>query len=830
MSESERQTARIRAKVLNGSLVISAGAGTGKTFNMIQAYLAAVEKLKAANIDRVYDKILAITFTNAATYEFKRRVQREVLKNKSDVEPFLTSQEISTIHSACQRILSVLALNLGLNPATDIFEEDQDTNYALKLIDQIVGDAVASGHRGVQDLLSRYDYAGSEFRDGLRDIILGFHSKTRSRGLSISDAVAGCRSALNSLSQTLGTPRGDLDRWLISTGVVQNTNQGPLASQVLHEVVTVSGEFLEIYEKFAIRFELEKRLSGMISHDDSLYYVSQALNTSDDRDLIRAHLKSKHRVVLVDEYQDTDPIQDSIIADIAPDDGVFRVGDVKQSIFRFRRAQPIIFQRWVSQAETRTGSLESLVHNRRSRHALVAFTNHVFRGVFDGAFLPGNGLGGVRFEELEPARERPLGEGELDRWLPVEAYRVTRQNMDAMCHDEAVFIARRIQELVGNFPVYKKPGRTVIFETCRYGDIAILLRTKRRLRVYMNELRNNSIPFVVRENPGFFDEYAVTLLMTFLRYLNNPADRTLQFVLLRSAAFGVSDQTLLILAENKYIIDDAFIASVVVPKDVGLLTNFRTFNDELQGKKSFSKRKLLLEIIKKTNLDLLFSSTVNGPQEYANLLKLVEMGGNFDKEVNGSLDAFIDWLDNMRETSEQKQAEIYDKDSNAVKIMTIHASKGLEFPIVFVPLIFRPFWNPTEDYFVSDGASLTMANGNVTSFPFLLKPGDSGRAGQVATQANRIVSALFNQLIRDEGVQFTNEEWRLLYVAFTRARDLLLFSVCPGLAREKLQQFTSSGLSGQELIDKVAAEDWNTRLMQIFPGLADQGEVRLAAT
>lgn len=826
MSESERQTARIQARVLTGPLVISAGAGTGKTFNLIKAYLAAVTKLKANRVDRVFDRILAITFTNAATYEFKRRVQCEVVKNKSDIEPFLTSQEISTIHSACQRILSTLALNLGLNPATEVFEEDQDTNYALQLIDDIVGGAVASGQTGILDLLARYDYTGFEFRAGIRDILMGFHSKTRSRGWSVSDTVSRCSNAVNALNQTLARPRPEVDRWLIANRIIQNPIQGVLASQVLGEVVTVSTEFLELYQRFASRFEREKEVLGYISHDDSLYYVNRALEVDSEKDSIRNHLKSKHKLILVDEYQDTDPIQDSIIANIAPENGIFRVGDVKQSIFRFRRADPTIFQQWVRRAGGRPGEQESLVHNRRSRRALVSFTNYVFRRVFDGSFLPGNGLGGVPFEELQSARERPQEEEELDGWSPVEVYRVARQSMDQMCHDEAVFIAKRIRELVGNFPVYRRQGGRVSFEKCKYGDVAILLRARRRLQVYIDELRNNNIPFVVRDNPGFFDEYAVKLVITFLRYLNSPSDGFLQAVILRSAAFGVTDQTLSMLAGNRHIVDEAFIASAREPKDIELLRKFRNVNNELQGKKSLSKRRLILEIIKIANLDLLFYSAVSGPQEYANLLQLVEMGGRFDKEVNGSLDAFISWLDDLKETTEQNQAEVYDEDSNAVKILTIHASKGLEFPVVFVPLIFREFWNPAEDYFVSDGASLQLADGSTVSFPFLLKPGDAGRVGQNATQAAAIINNVFDRLTRRDSSEYVYEEWRLLYVAFTRARDLLLFSVCPELAREKRQQFAN--LRGQDLIQTIASEDWNTRLLDIMPGLANPGEFQLA--
>ena len=90
--ESKKQTERIRKRVLNGALVVSAGAGTGKTYNLIEAYLSAVQRLKGEKVNRVFDKILAITFTNAATYEFKRRVQGEVLKDKADMEPFLTSR------------------------------------------------------------------------------------------------------------------------------------------------------------------------------------------------------------------------------------------------------------------------------------------------------------------------------------------------------------------------------------------------------------------------------------------------------------------------------------------------------------------------------------------------------------------------------------------------------------------------------------------------------------------------------------------------------------------------------------------------------------------
>jgi ATP-dependent exoDNAse (exonuclease V) beta subunit len=817
---SDEQQDRIRDRVLKGGLIISAGAGTGKTYTLIGSYHAAADKLRKDGVQRVYDRILAITFTNAATYEFKKRVQEKVVTNKAELESYLTSQEISTIHSACQRMLQNLALEVGLNPSTEVFEEDEDFNLASQVLESIVREALVKPDAEVLDLLSRYDLRGSRFSSGLRDLLFTFHSKTRSLGWNIDTSVKNCRDALDSFEQGLSVSPSVLSKWLEAQHLIRDAGESGTATLTMQEILKVSKEFLTLYEKYAKEFDRRKKVSGWVSHDDSLYYAYEALQNLPNKDLIREYYRLKYEMLLVDEYQDTDRLQAKIIEQIARPERIYRVGDVKQSIFRFRRADPSIFQARVSTADRTKGEIESLVENRRSRAELVRFTNYLFSRIFDPAFLEGNGLGNVPFEPLQSKRDRAEREKELDPHNPVEVYKIGSARVRDMCADEATFIARRVLQLVNSFPVYRKEDNEASIDSCKYSDIAILLRTKTHLEVYLDELRRNNIPYVMADAPGFFGQQELGLIIGFLRFLNQPTDRLLQATLLRSPVFCISDETLLKLAQNSYKLNDEFISGISNADDASGLRRFLEMNKQLQNVKSLPKRDLIGEILQRTNLDLIFLTKVNGSQAYANLMKFQDMAGGFDKEINGSLDAFLNWVDDLQETTEQSQAQVYDEASDAVKIFTIHKAKGLEFPIVFVPMMFREFREFPYYLYVSEGSELDLPSKGRTKIPFLMKPGDTGVAGPRPGLRGRVIDGLFDKLTGSEFTEDVNEEWRLLYVAFTRAKDLLIFSICDENASETLKRHTNK--QGIDL-KAIAREDWNTRLaMLVKPGSPDE--------
>ena len=539
-----------------------------------------------------------------------------------------------------------------------------------------------------------------------------------------------------------------------------------------------------VFFRVDARYENSKGNGSMLDMDDLLEKTHQLLATDAN---IRHRLAQHYRFALIDEFQDTDPLQWEIIRSLTSPDGqmagdkLFIVGDPKQSIYSFRAADVTVFARVrdaIAEAnaahkrESRpfcddgevldaspTQRLGSLVmgENFRTLAQPVAFVNALFpkfmQEIPDEPFQVGyDPLVGCRSADVSKGFDLSSAEGSVELLLlPPD---VNRDATDtAQC--EAQLVARRLSHLLeGNdLQVADQDG----LRPPEPGDIALLLRRRRNLSAYEDALRACGIPFQVAGGRGFYQRQEIYDLANILRVLCNSGDGIALMGALRSPYFGLSDNALYALtapdgsrlAKN---LADADQRQRLAPADqevatdaVARLQHWRDLRDRVP------LVELLHTILEDTGAWAFLCYGERGEQAVANAYKLLDLA----REFRGPLADFVVRLDLLTNEEEQEGEAVLDAD--ALHILTVHAAKGLEFPIVVVPDLAARF-----NFQNSTPALIDAEKGLGLR---VLDP------EQDYKRTSSFVRTLIN---RNAGRRQRAEEKRLLYVACTRARDHLL--------------------------------------------------------
>ena len=531
-----------------------------------------------------------------------------------------------------------------------------------------------------------------------------------------------------------------------------------------------------VFFKVDARYENSKGNGSMLDMDDLLEKTHQLLAADAD---IRHRLAQHYRFALIDEFQDTDPLQWEIIRSLTSPDGqmagdkLFIVGDPKQSIYSFRAADVTVFARVrdaIAEANaahkresqpfcddgeildaSHTQRLGSLVmgENFRTLAQPVAFVNALFpqfmQEVPDEPFQVG-------YDPLIGCRSADVSEGSVELLLlPPD---VNRDSTDsARC--EAQLIARRLSHLLeGNdLQVADQDGLRPPVP----GDIALLLRRRRNLSAYEDALRAYGIPFQVAGGRGFYQRQEIYDLANILRVLCNPGDSIALMGALRSPYFGLSDNALYALtapqggrlAKN---LADANQRQRLAPADqeaaedaVARLQCWEGLRDRVP------LVELLHTILEDTGAWGFLCYGERGDQAVANVHKLLDLA----REFRGPLADFVVRLDLLTTEEEQEGEAVLDAD--ALHILTVHAAKGLEFPIVVVPDLAARF------NFQNSAPALIDA-----------EKGLGLRVLDPEQDYKRTSSFIRTLINRNASRRQRAEEKRLLYVACTRARDHLL--------------------------------------------------------
>ena len=463
-----------------------------------------------------------------------------------------------------------------------------------------------------------------------------------------------------------------------------------------------------------------------------------------------AEIGNRFREIMVDEYQDSNAVQDKIFSALTQKrQNCFMVGDVKQSIYQFRLADPGIFLEKYAAfvpaelAQPGEGRKVLLSANFRSGGAVLKGVNDVFRTCMSPA------VGGLYYGEEEQLREGvphiPLGEPE------VELYAIDVE--ESTYEEEAALVAGRIQELLnGNH--YVRNGDQL--RPIQPEDIAILLRSPGSVGSYFS---NALATIGIRSTSGGGDDLLqteeVATLRAFLQTISNPRQDIPLIAALLSPVFGFTADDLAVLrAGNRQCsVYDAVLASDS-PKSVNFLRTLAALRREAR---LGTLAQLIEKIFLLTRMDSIYAAMSNGDVRRANLQTFYGLAADFEATSRRDLEQFLEHLDAMEEKGLIAAGE--QTSAGAVTIMSIHKSKGLEFPVVFVSCLSREFNRESTRAQVLCDQTLGLGLSAVDARNRVRYPTVAKRAIVVKTLADSL-----------------SEEMRVLYVALTRARDRLIMT------------------------------------------------------
>ncbi|MFH1213353.1 MAG: UvrD-helicase domain-containing protein, partial [Candidatus Neomarinimicrobiota bacterium] len=553
----------------------------------------------------------------------------------------------------------------------------------------------------------------------------------------------------------------------------------------------IQAEFLANFARFASEFLLSYRteLRRRACLDfTGLEIETEALLARRTPAVIQSVRRFKH--LLVDEFQDINPIQYRIIRqlqEINPDMITFFVGDEKQSIYRFRGAEVEIFNTLRRQPLVR-----QLAINYRSGKALMDFYNFFFAN-FLGTDLPAERFA-VHYPVPIQAHDdsvTPQTPVELILLDEDEEYsNLPRDNKIADEELEAQVVVGRIRTL-HQTPVVRTAGGNRLAE---YGDMTILLRSRTHQAKFETALQKAGIPYYVLTGIGFYDQPEIVDLINYLRVLLNWRDEPALVGVLRSPLVSLSDATLTNLSLSTGLCDgiDQFLqikepSAAIDPAEAARLRKF--YNDYVELNRQLARSstaEILDEIVRRTNCLPLLAGLPGGAQKIANVKKLIDRALEWEATENLTPIDFIRRIRIYRtQAVREGEANLASEKGDAVILMTIHAAKGLDFPIVFLPLLAGKINYKNERMLFHPEVSAAVA----------LKAGD-----------NDNYAFYYKYLRQIERRRTLAEEKRLMYVAMTRAKSYLVCTATPAAGANSDHENSLWDLSA-EIFDLAAAEN-----------------------
>ncbi|MCI8424570.1 MAG: UvrD-helicase domain-containing protein [Adlercreutzia sp.] len=745
-------------QTLDAPLMVSAGAGSGKTFTLTQRVafgLTGGGEGRAPYLDSV-NELLAITFTTKAASELKGRIKGLLLDEGLRDEALKVDDAwVSTIHGMASRILREHALEIGIDPAFEVISEAEGEELLEAALEEVVVQARDMSDPLVSELLQTEKLRGAGFNDfGVADYVRSVLDRVRAmpEGLAALDASSALAApsalmrrllaAAEELAATLAAASGKVPKtippfrerldggieaireWLAASDGAAFSDDGFDAeafSRCFYSMPVTTGARIgkDYQEAFAawweVLVELDRevrvglaarwcegvvrlarlvdesleRLKGpaRLDNNDLLVLCARALR---EHPALAEGLRRKFRLIMVDEFQDTDRLQVDIISRIAQPGlaNVCTVGDAQQSIYRFRGADVNVFFEYRRELERLAGgdTLVSMARNFRSHGDILAFVEHIFGQptVFGDDFLSLSAGSALNQVDDPLFAERPRV------FVDVVHNQSGRGGVskDAARAEAAASIARHFAELCDG-------GAAV-------SDMVILLGTMTHADVYAAALREVGIASMIAGGSVFSSAAEPALVSNLLRLAVNPTDDEALYPVLASPLFAVSDDALLVLATrpdgegaskrrrlcsglsgsnlqaelSDAGLDEPSVQAVLSCREI--LGSF--VNRARVGSPARALQRLLVE---SGLLDRLQEQGVEGLASAANLAKAVRLVCTFEATSAGigttsaSFDAHL-------ATAKEAPGALATAEGDFVRIMTVHASKGLEFPHVVV--------------------------------------------------------------------------------------------------------------------------------------------------
>jgi ATP-dependent helicase/nuclease subunit A len=786
---TDEQTAAVERR--DGPLLLSASAGSGKTSVLVERFVRSVieDDLRPA-------QVLAITFTDKAAGELRSRVRSRLLElGERERARDTEAAWIMTFHGFCARVLRAHAVAAGLDPAFSVLDEPGaralrreafDTALALFLADRDDGTPRADA----------LDVAAAYTPDRLADMIGDAHDALRSRGqtrpalpstpavdlraarveLEVAArgaaaalagarglvtierariAIDGCVTTLGALPAGAAAPADALKAAAFGPGSVAELQEEPARRYLAAldaftaacrdaRARPVLGLLDELLGRFADAYGDAKRKRSTVDFDDLELLTRDLLSGAP---AAAASYAERFARIMVDEFQDTNPLQLEILG-FLDRDNVFTVGDELQSIYGFRHADVGVF-RARRGALAAHGATATLATSFRARPEILETIDAAFGVAHGDAWVP------LRPGRDDPAEAEPRVElllTDASGWNGAHAPELSDGLPGAppARHAEARLVAQRIAELV-------RDGEAGA------GDIVVLLRAATDIGLYERAIEQEGLATLATGGRGWWGRRQVQDLCCYLGALANPRDEAALLGLLASPLVGASSDALALLAmaarERRGALWDALDdpATRVPGADHERLRAFRRwFGPERERAPGLGLDQLLGRVVERTGYDLHVLALPGGARRMANINKLRRLAAAFEMRRGRDIRGFIDLATaELEADAREPDAPVDLGDLEAVRLMTIHAAKGLEFPVVVVADLGRR---------------------GATRQPDLLVEG--GRVGlRLVSVENTREKALEWEAIADaRRAAEEAEDRRVMHVAVTRAEERLILS------------------------------------------------------
>lgn len=909
-------------------ILVAAAAGSGKTAVLVERI---IQKITAEEDPIDVDRLLVVTFTNAAAAEMKARIaealERELEKQPSSLHlrrqlSLLNRASISTIHSFCLDVIRKYYYFIDLDP---VFRIADDTE--IELLKEEVMEELLEEEYGKTDNELFFDvvdrYTGDRSDAELQEMILAIYEFSRShpephhwldqlvamydigenasvtelpyysyfkkyvtmelsaakrlitRALQLANLPGGplpyaenyrsdlqlihhletllekswdeLYEALQALSLSrLNSCRGnEYDPQLIDEAkslreqakkklesLRDNVFSLRPATWLRHmrEMKPIVETIVRLVKRFAEMFQAYKREKGIVDFADLEHYCLQILRHPDSPDGqwlpsdAALDYRAQFAEVLVDEYQDTNMVQEAILQLVKKGSertgNLFMVGDVKQSIYRFRLAEPMLFlskyKRFTADG-SQAGLKIDLANNFRSRAEVLHGTNFIFQQIMDEA------VGEMDYNEAAQLKYGATDYPDYEQAVP-EFIIVDRNSTDgeeteelnasdlALSELEARVMAKKIKEIVSK-PFYVYDRNTKQMRRAMYRDIVILLRSMTNAPQIIEQFRAQGIPVYADLSSGYFQATEISIMLSLLKVIDNPYQDIPLAAVLRSPLVGLNENELALIriGDKKGTFYEAMKSFLHKPAESAeeemLQEKVRTFVEQLKQWRTMARQRSLADVIWQLYRDTQFYDFVGalpgGKQRQANLRALYDRARQYETTSFRGLFRFLRFIERLQDRGDDLgAARTLGEQEDVVRMMTIHSSKGLEFPIVFVAGLARPFH--TRDL----------------HGPYLLDK-ELGFASRFVDPKLRISYPTLPQMaIREKKrLDFLAEEMRILYVALTRAKEKLYLVAAVKDAKKEIEKWKSIATEEEWLLpDDVRASarcylDWIGRAL-----------------
>ena len=574
-----------------------------------------------------------------------------------------------------------------------------------------------------------------------------------------------------------------LDRILIYDSVQAN--------QDIYDMYDVLTKLKDMILEFGKEFSKRKRDKNIVDFNDIEHFALEILLKEENGNIkpseVAKRYKEKYLEIAIDEYQDSNLVQEYILSSVSNGNNIFMVGDVKQSIYKFRQAMPELFLNKYSEYKNKDKKQGKdnlkiqLFKNFRSRDNILQFTNIIFQDIMS------NILGDINYNEEEYLN---LGAdySEINQDLRTEIniidlskdeeQEIENEHIDEQQEGEEVeqeriedielearFVANRIKRLIDEkFQVWDRKKNT--YRNIEYKDIVVLLRsTSSAAPIYEQEILNLELPVFSDSSQEYLDSIEIQTIMSLLKIIDNPIQEIPLVTVLRSVIGKFTDDELIqIRLSDKYDNFYTCMQKAMIDVNEELKQKIIKFLDNLDKWRKEQEYLALDELIWKIYMDTGFYNYAglmpNGELRQANLKMLFQKAKQYESANFKGLYNFINFIDKLKLSSgDLGSAKLIGENDNVIRIMSIHKSKGLEFPVVFLSSTGKQF-------------NLMDLNKNVLLHQEMgigVKYIDYDKQIQYDTLSK---AAMKNKIL----VETLSEEMRILYVALTRAKEKLIIT------------------------------------------------------